>query len=103
MMNEKLDNLLNLSLDSSEEERERSMVLSVGVDRASGYWEVIVKYNGSLQSLQDKYPQIQAAELLYQYGILQIPQELVDLVASDVQISYMEKPKSLFFAEEVIL
>lgn len=96
--NEKIDNLLNLSMNSTPEEFARSEVLNVGFDEAGNVWEVIVKYAGSLESLRQKFPQIQSQELLFQYAILRIPKDLVDAVANDVQISYMEKPRSLFFA-----
>lgn len=99
MYNEKIDNLLNLSMNSSQEERQRSEVLDVGFDSGSRTWEVIVKFAGELSELKRKFPQIQALELLFQYAILRIPEELVDAVANDVQISYMEKPKNLFFAD----
>lgn len=99
MYNEKIDNLLNLSINSSAEERQRSEVLEVGFDSESRTWEVIVKFAGDLADLRQKFPEIQVLELLFQYAILRIPEEMVDTVANDVQISYMEKPKNLFFAD----
>lgn len=98
--NEKIDALLNLSMNSTQEERKRSQVLAVGFDDIGQIWEVIVKFNGEFQELLSKFPSVEGLELLYQYAILRIPEELVDAVASDVQISYMEKPKNLFFAEK---
>lgn len=95
--NEKIDNLLNLSMNSTPEEFVRSQVLNVGFDERQKVWEVVVKYAGSLATLRQKFPQIQSQELLFQYAILQIPENLVDAVASDVQIAYMEKPRSLLF------
>ncbi len=102
MYNEKIDELLNLALNSTPEEFARSEVLNVGFDPEENRWEVVVKYAGSLQTLRQKFPQIQSQELLFQYAILQIPESLVDIVANDVQISYMEKPRSLFFAGGVL-
>lgn len=98
--NEKIDALLNLSMNSTQEERNRSQVLTVGFDDVEQIWEVIVKFNGEFQELLAKFPSVEGVELLYQYAILRIPEELVDVVASDVQIAYMEKPKNLFFAEK---
>lgn len=98
--NEKIDDLLNLSLNSTQEERTRSQVLRVGLDEATNEWEVIVKYAGTLEELRQKYPQIQSLELLFQYAILRIPEDLIDIVASDVQISFMEKPRNLFFSHD---
>lgn len=100
MNNEKMDAILNLSLDSTSEERARSNVLEVGFDRDDDTWEVVVKFNGNFRDMLDKFPVIEGLELLYQYAILRVPEDLVDAVANDVQISYMEKPKNLFFAYE---
>lgn len=98
MDNEKIENLLNLSLNSSQEERERSTVLDVGYMPLESRWEVVIKFSGDINNLRQKFPQIEAKELLYQYALLTIPESLIDDVASDVQVAYMEKPKRLFFA-----
>ena len=100
--NEKIDNLLNLSINSTPEEFAKSQVLNVGFDERDNVWEVIVKYAGSLGTLREKFPQIQSQELLFQYAILRIPQGLVDRVANDVQIAYMEKPRNMFFAGDTL-
>ena len=100
--NEKIDALLNLSMNSTQEERNRSQALTVGFDDVEQIWEVIVKFNGEFQELLAKFPSVEGVELLYQYAILRIPEELVDVVASDVQIAYMEKPKNLFLSFMVI-
>ena len=42
MSNEKMENLLNLALDATEREREKSLDLDTGYDRAERTWEVIV-------------------------------------------------------------
>ncbi len=98
MDNEKIENLLNLSLNSTLNERERSSVLDVGYVQQENSWEVVIKFSGNLDDLRQKFPQIEAKELLYQYALLTIPESLIDEVASDVQVAYMEKPKRLFFA-----
>ena len=48
MTSQKLENLLNLALDSTEEERKRSRNMDVGYDRLGREWELIVKYYGEL-------------------------------------------------------
>ena len=98
MYNEKIDNLLNLSLNSTPEEFLRSPVLQVGFDSDTNIWEVIAKYSGSLSTLKEKFPGIAYQELLFQYAILRIPENLIDQVAKDVQISFIEMPKNLFFS-----
>lgn len=40
----KIENILNLALDATREEREKSLNLDVGYDVADDSWEVIVKF-----------------------------------------------------------
>ena len=47
MPDQKLDNLLNLAMDATPQEREKSENLNVGYDSsATRLWDVIVKYSG---------------------------------------------------------
>lgn len=98
MNNEKIENLLNLSLNADENEREKSGTLGVGYNAGSDKWEVIVRYTGSFEQILSRYPQADGEELLNSYGIFYMPGSLVDTVAADPDIIYMEKPKRLFFA-----
>ena len=41
MSNEKMENLLNLALDATEREREKSLDLDTGYDRAERTWEAV--------------------------------------------------------------
>lgn len=95
--NQKIETLFRAALNATPEEREKSSDLAIGFFPAEDTWEVIVKYIGNLSELQLKYPQIQIVELLNNYGILQIPASLIDAVASEDVITYMEKPKQLFY------
>ena len=45
-MSEKLELLLNASLEATPEEREKSGILQTGFDSLNRTWEVIVKYHG---------------------------------------------------------
>ena len=98
MNNEKLENLLNLALDATPEEREKSLELNVGYDTASRSWEVIVKASGGFDTLLELFPQITVKPLLNGYGILTVPAALLDALSERPEIEYMEKPKRLFFA-----
>ncbi|MGN0432344.1 MAG: S8 family peptidase [Lachnospiraceae bacterium] len=98
MTNQKLENILNLALETPEEVRERSLNLNVGFEEESRTWELIVKYNGNLRQLEAQG--IVAEELLAGYAILTVPENLVDDVAAFPQIEYVEKPKRLFFGVE---
>lgn len=47
MDDQKIENLLNLAVDATEEEREKSEALEVGYDPELRTWQVIVRYSGS--------------------------------------------------------
>ena len=97
MDSQKNENLLNLALDTSEAERERSLELNVGFDRVEKTWEVIVKYHGSLQELTLR--RIVVEELIAGYAILTVPESEMDILTETEQIEYVEKPKRLFFSD----
>lgn len=97
MDSQKNENLLNLALDTAIVERERSLELNVGYNMQEKTWEVIVKYNGSLQGLTAWG--ISVEELIAGYAILTVPESEMDRLAEMEQIEYVEKPKRLFFSD----
>ena len=107
-MNEKIENLLNLAMDATPEERAKSLNLNVGYDTESASWEVVVKFFGTKEQLQTifesafptEFSNIKIEVLSNEYVILQIPENLVTPVADLPEIEYMEKPKQLFFTVE---
>lgn len=106
MENAKIENLLNLALDATEEEREKSIELHIGYDRAERTWEVIVKFGGTTEALRsllterfgEEAGRIEFTNLRNEYAILKLPESIVEAVAALPEIEYMEKPKLLFFA-----
>lgn len=94
----KFENLLNLAIEATSSERERSLNLGVGYEAQERSWELIVKYSGSLTALSEAYPQIFVRELINEYAVLHVPQELLNVISSWPQIEYVEKPKRLYFA-----
>ena len=106
MGNAKIENLLNLALDASQEEREKSGNLGIGFSPAKQTWEVIVRYvrNGldRVRELLVEYGYedlvSKITELSNSYAVLILPESLVDIMAGLDEIIYMEKPKRLFFA-----
>lgn len=50
MPDQKIDNLLNLAMDATSEERAKSENLNVGYDSSERLWDVIVKYSGGEQT-----------------------------------------------------
>lgn len=105
MSNAKIENLLNLALDASEEEREKSWNLAVGYSPVRQTWEVIVRFvrDGLEQvmavlSAQGLENSSSITVLSNSYAVLVLPEALVDVIAGLDGIIYMEKPKRLSFA-----
>lgn len=96
MENQKKSELLNLALEASQEEREKSIELEVGYDAEEERWDVIVRYVGEIESLVSA--SIEVTKLLGNYAILNIPESQIERVSLLPEITYMEKPKRLFFA-----
>lgn len=97
MSSQKIENLLNLALDTPQEQREKSQNLNVGYDEESNTWDVIVRYHGQIESLEQVDDRIQVVPLLNGYAVLTLPQQLIDVIADLEEIEYMEKPKRLYF------
>lgn len=96
MENQKLENLLNLSLSVTEEERARSQELETGFDPVTRTWDLIVKYSGNLDSVRALGVAVE--EMRNEYAILTVPEPMIGVISSFPQIEYIEKPKRLFFA-----
>lgn len=96
MQDQKLENLLNLALESTPEELEKSEELRVGYNPVERTWTLIVKHSESIELLQDWG--IEIYELLNNYAILTVPESLIEQLSDLPQIEYIEKPKRLFFA-----
>lgn len=99
MPNQKNDNQLNLALDISEAEREKSSELSTGFNPLTRTWELIVKYNGDLTALQEDI--IKFEPLTNKYAILIVEEDKVDKIASYPQIEFVEKPKQIIFQLDI--
>lgn len=97
-MSQKLENLLNLALDASPDERERSLELDVGYNPIEREWDLIVKYSGSLDVVRGIAASV--TELANEYAIVTISESRIPELASFPEIEYVEKPKRLFFQVE---
>ena len=95
MNSQKIENIFNLSLNSTEQEREKSQILGVGFNREQRTWEVIVKFHGDISQLADEVIKVEV--LLNGYAIITIPEVLLDSLSGLDQIEYIEKPKSLIY------
>lgn len=97
MASQKIENLLNLALETPQRQREKSQNLNVGYDAAGNVWDVIVRYHGEILQLEQLDARIQVTVLLNGYAVLRLPQEWIETVAGLEEIEYMEKPKRLYF------
>lgn len=95
MSDQKMENLLNLALDATEEEREKSLELDVGYNPIDREWDLIVKYSGNLEQVREWGGQI--VELQNEFAIITIRESFIGRLAALPQIEYIEKPKRLFF------
>ena len=95
MQSQKIENLLNLSLDATREEREKSRELEVGFNPMERTWDLIIKYSGDLSEIRALG--VQAVELLGGYAIVTIQENLIEQLAAFPQVEFIEKPKRLFF------
>lgn len=98
-MNQKLENLLQLALQTSEEVRVQTEDLNVGFNSETRTWELIVKYHGSLDMLGALGVKIEY--LIAGYAILTVPERLVENIVELEQIEYVEKPKRYFYGVEM--
>ncbi len=93
MNSEKSEDLLNIALNLSRTEFEKS-TLNTGYDFSKNLWEVIVKYNGSLEQIQEDLD-VQIEILSSNYAIITLSEEKIGLLLNYRQIEYIEKPKLL--------
>ena len=95
-VDQKLENLLNLALDTNAEERSRSSELETGFNPEENTWELIVKYSGNLDEVRSLGAIVE--EMRNEYAILTVKESQIPLISALPQIEYIEKPKRLFFA-----
>ena len=98
MPDQKLENLLNLALDATEEERDKSLELNVGYNPIEREWDLIVKYSGSLDCVRALGAQV--VEMLNEFAIVTIRENLIEAMSECPSVDYVEKPKRLFFQIE---
>ena len=94
MNNEKLENLLNLSLEATQREREKSEELEIGYEKNTNTWELIVKYSGDISHLEDLERGIIIEKLSNEYAIIRIPEDLIAEFVANPEIEFVEKPKN---------
>lgn len=95
MDGQKLENMLNLALDATEEERSKSLELDVGYNPIERIWDLIVKYSGNLDKARALGGEV--VELQNEFAIITIAESMIEQLALLPEIEYIEKPKRLFF------
>lgn len=95
MPDQKIDNLLNLAMNATQEERRKSENLNVGYDSSERLWDVIVKYSGTESGLGGTG--IQVVPLLGGYAVVTLPELEIDAYSDREQVEFIEKPKRLYF------
>ncbi|MGN0335598.1 MAG: S8 family peptidase [Lachnospiraceae bacterium] len=96
MENQKLENLLNLALGATEEERRRSENLNVGYDAEERLWEVIIKYTGNIERIRQTA--VSVTELFGGFAVLRVNEQALELLSTFPEVTYIEKPKLFYFA-----
>ena len=94
----KIDTELQLALTLSPAEREKSLDLDVGYDKAFREWELIVKYSGDLEGIGRDLSAI-VTPLLNEYAIIRIREDRISELVEYPEIEFVEKPKGLVLEE----
>lgn len=93
MASQKLEDILNLSLESTAAQRQRSDVLDVGYNPEEQTWELIVKFSGDGRQLQEDGIDVEV--LLDGYAIVTLPQSRISDLTANPAVEYVEMPKIL--------
>ena len=100
---QKLENLLNLSLEASPKERQQSQILNVGVEEEIGgteQWELIIRYHGDVEVIR-ALPDTRVEKLLGNYAIVWTTEDQIPVLAELEEVEYVEKPKQLLYQVEI--
>ena len=96
-MSQKIENQLNLALDATEAERQRSRSLNVGYDEErKNEWELILKYSGSLEPVRELA--VYVTELTGGYVIIQIKESRIEELAALPEVEFIEKTEKFVFS-----
>lgn len=99
MENGKLDNQLNLALNTEEVQRIKTLDLNTGYDAETKTWELIVKYHGNILRIQEEL-EISIVLLMSGFALITIREDLIQRFSGFEEIEYIEQPKQLFFSVE---
>ncbi len=97
-MSQKIENLLNLALEATEEERERLDELETGYDSTEQERELILKYSGDPEAINRIV--VSTSRLLGEYAIAVVKEDRIQQLAALPEVEFIEKPKNLYFQVE---
>ena len=97
MTSQKLENLLNLALNSAEDEREKSLNLNVGYDPLDREWDLIIKYSVNLDRVRKIASEV--TELQNEYALslryVEIQMDVLSTLTKYTQENLDEEIKEL--------
>ena len=91
-MNPRIENLLQISINSDEDFRRQIPDLSAGFNESDRTWEVVVKTAAGIQYLSSVFTETQFIELLCGYWIIRGTIQDIEQIAEAPEIIYVEKP-----------
>lgn len=97
MYNQKLETQLNMALDATESERERSASLNTGFNPVTNTWELIVK--SASEGIVDVAAElgVPIIQLIDEYSIMIVPEDKIARLLEYPEVEFVEKPKRFGF------
>lgn len=92
-MDQKIENQLNLAINIPEDERVRTQDLDTGYNMTENEWELIVKYNGNIETAAMNIAD-SLKILLGGYALVRIKQERIDEFAALREVIYIENQRN---------
>lgn len=90
------ENVLNVSLNVTQEERMRSDILNTGYSPEENTWELIVRYSIYPVGFLQAHPQVVSYSLTGNYLLMRVGESLLGELAETPGIIYIEIPKRLY-------
>ncbi len=87
-MSQKVENLLNLALDATSQEREKSLDLEVGFNPIDREWDLIIKYSGSLEEVRVIASSV--TEMANEYAVITIAESKIEELAQMPSVDFIE-------------
>ena len=96
MEDQKLENLLNLALETTQEERKASLNLNVGYEEEGERWDLLIRFMGESRTLAEAFPEIRITPLLGNYAVVTLPQSRIEEFSRLSQVILCGKAEASF-------